>query len=104
MIDKAIHAKVYSIQMLPTFARGHKKLFHPFSLWLRLLGGGYLVYLAWDIRGAFSDGPLFILAAVVFALVGGGLFGHAARTLIRHAYFRKPPTQEKEDWEEPSNE
>lgn len=75
-----------------------------FSLLLRLLGGGYLVYLAWDIRGAFSDGPLFILAAVVFVLVGGGLFAHSAWTLIRHEYFRKPPANEKEDWEEPSNE
>ena len=76
-----------------------------FSLLLRLLGGGYLVYLAWDIRGAFSDGPLYILAAVVFALVGGALFAHSAWTLVRHEYFRKPPTQETdEDWEEPSNE
>ena len=76
-----------------------------FSLLLRLLGGGYLVYLAWDIRGGFSDSPLLIVAAIVFALVGGGLFVHSAWTLIRHDYFRTSPTRETdEDWEEPSNE
>lgn len=77
------------------------------SLLLRLLGGGYLVYLAWDIRGAFSDGPMFILAAVVFALVGGALLIHSIWKLARHEYFKKDPigeTESTEDWEESSNE
>ena len=73
----------------------------------RLLGGGYLVYLAWDMRGAFSDGSLFILAAIVFALAGGALLVHSLWTLIKHDYFKKTPVQEAEsteDWEESSNE
>ncbi|MGM9590842.1 MAG: hypothetical protein ACI3V0_11845 [Faecousia sp.] len=77
------------------------------SLLLRLLGGGYLVYLAWDLRSAFSDGLIFIFAAAAFALVGGALLVHSIWKLARHEYFRKEPIQETEsteDWEESTNE
>ncbi len=77
------------------------------SLLLRLLGGGYLVYLAWDMRSAFADGLIYLIPAVLFAVVGALLFGHSLWKLVRHEYFRKDPTPETEsteDWEESSNE
>ena len=76
------------------------------TLLLRLLAGGYLVYLAWDVRSAMADGPLFVLAVAVFAIVGLLLAGHSLWVLIRHDYFRKTPdtTESTEDWEDESNE
>ncbi len=75
------------------------------SLLLRLLGGGYLMYLAWDLRAAFADGLLYILAAALFALVGAVLFFHSLWKLARHEYFRKDPvTESTEDQEEATNE
>ena len=57
-----------------------------FSLILRLLGGGYLVYLAWGLRDSFRDGPLFIVAAAVFGIVGLALVIHAGLKLLRKEY------------------
>ncbi len=77
------------------------------SFILRLLAGVYLVYLAWDMRSAFADGLLYLIPAILFALVGAILFGHSLWTLIRHDYFKKSPVPEAEstkDWEESSNE
>ena len=77
------------------------------SYLLRLLGGGYLVYLAWDLRGGFQQNPLFLVAAVVFGLVGAFLFIHSLLTLMRHGYFRKDATPESditEDCEERSDD
>jgi len=77
------------------------------SLLLRLLGGGYLVYLAWDLRASAQDSSLFLIAVIVFGLVGAVLFGHSLMTLLRHGYFRKDPVPEietTEDCEEQSDD
>ena len=65
------------------------------SLILRLLGGGYLVYLAWDLAKDNLGLNLFTAAAVVFALVGGALFITSAVTLVRSDYFYDKPVQEE---------
>ncbi len=70
------------------------------SLLLRLLGGGYLVYLAWDLRSSVGDSLLFLIAAAVFGLVGAVLFAHSLMTLMRHGYFRKDPVPELETTED----
>jgi threonine/homoserine/homoserine lactone efflux protein len=59
-----------------------------FSVTLRILGGGYLVYLAWGLRTSVQDGPLFLIAVIVFALVGLILAGTSIRYLLQHKYFR----------------
>jgi len=77
------------------------------SLLLRIFGGIYLVYLAWDIRGAVAEQPVFWIAIIVFAVVGILLAGSSIRTLVTHGYFRKDPapeTESTEDWEDESNE
>ena len=40
------------------------------SLILRLLGGGYLLYLAWSLLSTADGNIVYILMAVFFALVG----------------------------------
>ena len=77
------------------------------SLLLRLLGGGYLVYLAWDLRASAQDSLLFLVAVAVFGLVGAALFISSLRTLVTHGYFRKDPVPEietTEDCEERSDD
>ena len=72
-----------------------------FSLLLRLLGGGYLVYLAYDLFKTSQGKVQFIAAAVVFALVGGALFIHSLLTLVKSDYFRNsPPPQDEEKTED----
>ena len=65
------------------------------SLILLLLGGGYLVYLAWDLAKDNLGLNLFTAAAVVFALVGGALFITSAVTLVRSDYFYDKPVKEE---------
>lgn len=77
------------------------------SLFLRLLGGGYLVYLAWDLRGGVQENPLFLIAAIVFGVIGAVLFGHTLMTLIREGHFTKdavPELETTEDCEERSDD
>ena len=75
------------------------------SLLLRIFGGIYLVYLAWDTRGAVATNPLFWIPIVIFAVVGVALAGHSIWTLANHGYFRKDPkTESTEDWEDETNE
>lgn len=64
------------------------------SLLLRLLGGGYLVYLAYDLFKTSEGKMQFIAAAVLFALVGGALFLHSLLTLVKSDYFRNTPPPE----------
>ena len=77
------------------------------SYLFRILGGGYLIYLAWDLRASAQEGLLFLIAILVFGLVGAALLLHSLMTLLRHGYFRKDPTPEietTEDCEERSDE
>ena len=75
------------------------------SMILRILGGVYLVYLAWDMRGAIGNGPLFTIAVPVFAVIGALLAGHSIWVLAHHGYFRKDSkTDSTEDMEDESDE
>lgn len=77
------------------------------SYLLRILGGGYLVYLAWDVREAAAGNPLFWIPILIFVVVGGFLAGHSIWTLAHHGYFRKDSkkeTESTEDWEDETNE
>ena len=69
------------------------------TLLLRLVCGGYLLYLAWGLREAVF-GPErqlgFILAAAVFAVVGLLLCGFSLRGLIRREYENSDPDGEEE--------
>ena len=72
------------------------------SLLLRMVGGGYLVYLAWDLREAFRDGSYFIVFAVLFALAGAVLLGHSIYKFVKKEYipntpFYAPAPQEDEE-------
>ena len=77
------------------------------SLYLRLLGGGYLVYIAWDLRGAVGENPLFWIAILVFGIVGLFLAGESLWKLFRKEYAgaeTTPETENTEDCEERSDE
>lgn len=75
------------------------------SMILRILGGIYLVYLAWDMRSAIPNGPLYVIPIIVFAVVGAILTGHSIWTLAHHGYFRKnPETDSTEEMEDESDE
>lgn len=65
------------------------------SLILRVCGGGYLVYLAWDLF-TNSTGVWITLAAVVFGLVGGALLGTSLWTLAHSEYFYDKKDEPKE--------
>ena len=71
-----------------------------FSLLLRLLGGGYLVYLAYDLIKTSEGKWLFLAAGAVFGLVGGALFLHSLLTLVKSDYFRNPPPKDEENTED----
>ena len=74
------------------------------SLILRLLGGGYLLYTAWDLRGAFQEGPLYIIFAALFALVGAVLLGGSVYQLVKSGtFFGNTPAVQDEEAKE-SNE
>jgi len=75
------------------------------SYMLRLLGGGYLIYLAWDLRTSIGKEPLFLFAVIVFGLVGALLLVSSLKALAAHGYFRKNTEPETtEDCEERSDE
>ena len=76
------------------------------SLLLRMVGGGYLLYTAWDLREAFRDGSYFIVFAVLFALVGAALLGHCIYKFIKKEYIPNNPfyTPLPQEDEEKSNE
>lgn len=66
------------------------------SLLLRLLGGGYLVYLAYDLFRSGDRKIAILIAACIFALVGGALFLCSLVTLIKSDYFRNLPAEEEQ--------
>ena len=73
------------------------------SLILRILGGGYLLYLAWDLFGAIHDSLLYLVAAAVFALVGIVLICHSALKLYRKE-FTRANAADPDDCEEQNDE
>ena len=70
------------------------------SYLLRLLGGGYLVYLGYDIGKDTLGLNWLTAAAAVFILVGGALFITSAITLARSDYFYNRPEENKTKDEE----
>lgn len=70
------------------------------SLLLRLLGGGYLVYLAYDLIKSSQGDLKFVAAAILFGLVGGALFLHSLLTLVKSDYFRNTPEDDPKSEEE----
>lgn len=76
------------------------------SLILRICCGAYLIYLAWDLRGAVTgalrgeENLLFALAAAVFAVVGAFLLFFSIRALIRGEY--RLPYESDDDGEDDS--
>lgn len=70
------------------------------SLYLRLLGGGYLVYIAWDLRGAVAENPLFWIAILVFGAIGIFLLAESVRKLLRKEYAGAENTAEPETTED----
>lgn len=73
------------------------------TLLLRLVCGGYLLYLAWELREAVF-GPerqlAFILAAALFAVVGLLLCVFSLRGLIRKEYVMPSDEEEQTSEEE----
>ena len=61
------------------------------SLLLRMVGGGYLLYIAWDLPSAFRDGPHLLNFAELFALIGAGLLGHSIYKFIKKEYIPNSP-------------
>lgn len=70
-------------------------------LTIRLIVGGYLIYLAYDIReSVFSpDGNIvFIIAAIIFIVCGGIIVAFSARDLLTGRYLGGPlDTSEQEE-------
>ena len=70
---------------------------------VRLFAGIYLMYTAWDLRGAISESPFFIVAIVAFAVIGAILAVQAGLKIIKGDYeggqaffFRKKDDAEEE--------
>lgn len=66
------------------------------SLILRLLGGGYLVYLAWSLLSTANGNTVYILMAVFFALVGAVLVLHTLLKISRGEYTGTTPPDDGE--------
>ena len=67
------------------------------SLPFRLLGGGYLLYLAWDLRTMVHQGPAVLIAVLVFAVAGAVVVGHSMYAMGWFA--RKTPPEQEEKTE-----
>ena len=61
------------------------------SLLMYMVVGGYLLYTAWDLRGAFQDGPQFILFAAVFVVIGAALAGYSIKKFVKKEYVMNAP-------------
>ena len=66
------------------------------SLILRLLGGGYLLYLAWSLLSTAGGNTVYILMAVFFALVGTVLVLHTLLKISRGEYIGPTPPADGE--------
>lgn len=76
-----------------------------FSVILRILGGGYLVYLAYDLlTGAQKPDTFVTVAAIVFGIVGAALVITSGKSLITNEYFYDKPKAESEEESEEEQE
>ena len=66
------------------------------SLILRLLGGGYLLYLAWSLLGTADGNTVYVLMAVFFGLVGAVLLLHTLLKISRGEYTGPTPPADGE--------
>ena len=66
------------------------------SLILRLLGGGYLLYLASSLLGTADGNTVYILMAVFFGLVGAVLLLHTLLKISRGEYTGPTPPADGE--------
>lgn len=66
------------------------------SLILRLLGGGYLLYLAWSLLSTAGGNTVYILMAVFFALLGAVLVLHTLLKISRGEYTGPTPPDDGE--------
>ena len=66
------------------------------SLILRLLGGGYLLYLAWSLLGTADGNTVYILMVVFFGLVGAVLLLHTLLKISRGEYTGPTPPADGE--------
>jgi hypothetical protein len=55
------------------------------NLLIRTIIGGYLIYRAWSLRESFSQ-PLYVIAAALFALIGGTLAVLSLRRIFKGEY------------------
>ena len=71
------------------------------SLLLRVLGGGYLVYLAYELlfKSSSKPGTLILVSAILFALVGNVLLVVSLYQLVTHEYFYQKDTPSEEETE-----
>ena len=53
---------------------------------VRLFAGIYLMYTAWDLRGAISESPFFIVAIVAFAVIGAVLTVQSGIKIVKGNY------------------
>ena len=53
---------------------------------VRLFAGIYLMYTAWDLRGAISESPFFIIAIVAFGIIGAVLTVQAGLKICKGDY------------------
>ena len=70
------------------------------KLVLRLVAGGYLIYLAYDLFRNGQESWYLLSAAALFALAGGVLAVLSLMKLVRSDYFRNPPPKDEENTEE----
>ena len=66
------------------------------SLILRLLGGGYLLYLAWSLLGTADGNTVYILMSVFFGLVGAVLLLYTLLKISRGEYTGSTPPADGE--------
>ena len=53
------------------------------SLYFRMIAGGYLVYLAWDIYKEMPSGILYWIPVIAFAVIGAALVVQSLRNLVQ---------------------
>lgn len=53
------------------------------SMYFRMIAGGYLVYLAWDIYKEMPAGILYWIPVIAFAVIGAALVVQSLRNLVQ---------------------